>query len=256
MHRRHRIKVRVVQAIAAALLLGAWLFFTIGPAKTSPLILPPIWNVAKELGVFFTSPDLYWALFVTLMEMVAALTIAIVAGVGVGFWAARSKFRSLVMEPLLIWSYLVPFILFYPLLLLWLGFGSESKIGYAALSAFFPIAFNALRAFSSVDDKYIRMGRAFGASRRQLDLRIKFRAGIALAGAGIRLGIATGVVTVITAEMLASTQGLGYLIRRYSESFVSAKTYGIIIIVILVVAVIYFVIHKLLGTDRKATPRS
>jgi NitT/TauT family transport system permease protein len=253
--RRHKLKVRLVQGVAVALLLGAWLFFTIGPSKASPLILPPIWNVGKELAGFFVSPDLYGALFVTLGEMVAALTIAIVGGVLVGFWGARSKLRSLVLEPLLVWSYLVPLILFFPLVLLWLGFGSESKIGYSAISAFFPIAFNSLRAFSNVDDKYLRMGRAFGASRRQLDLWIKFRAGVPLAAAGIRLGIATGVVTVITAEMLASSQGLGHLIRRYSESFIAAKTYAIIIIVVLVVAAIYFVVQRLLRTDRRVGQR-
>lgn len=252
----HKVKVRIVQFLAAALLIGLWLWYTLGPDKVSPLILPPIWNVGVELGAFFTSPDLYIALLVTLGEMAAALAIAIVGGLIIGFWGARTRLRALVLEPLMVWSYLVPFILFYPLILLWLGFGSESKIGYAAISAIFPIAFNALRAFSTVEEKYIRMGRAFGASRRQLDLGIKFRAGLPMAAAGVRLGIATGVVTVITAEILASSQGLGYLIRRYSESFVAAKTYAIIIIVILVVALIYFVIQRLLRTDKRAeSPR-
>lgn len=251
MTKRHQLNVRLIQAFALIALLGVWLYFT-GPGDSSPLILPPIPAVGEELIAFFASSQLYQAIWVTFTELFIALVIAIAGGVGLGFWAARSSTRSQVLEPLLVWGYLVPFILFYPLFLLWLGFGSESKIGYAAVSSFFPIAFNSLRAFSSVNPKYVQMGRAFGASPRQLDFSIKFRAGLPLAAAGIRLGTATCMVTVIVAEMLGSSQGLGFLVRYYSQAFDAAKTYAIILIVLLLVGLFYVAVKRLLPEDARA----
>jgi ABC-type nitrate/sulfonate/bicarbonate transport system permease component len=255
MRSSYRWKVRGVRALGAAALLGAWLYLT-GPGGASPLILPKVADVATELWAFVTSAELYSAFAVTFIELLIALSIAVVAGLGVGFWAARSELRAGVAEPLLVWSYLVPLILFYPLFLLWLGFGMPSKIGYAAVSAFSPIAFNSLRGFRRVDEKYVRVGRAFGASARQLDLSIKFRAGLPIAAAGIKLGAAVAMVTVIVAEMLGSSKGLGYLIKYNSESFNTAKTYAIILIVLVIVGIFYFVTQRLLREPEGTRIRS
>ena len=251
MRRVHQFKVRLLQLSAASALLGTWYYQT-GPGEVSSLILPSIPNLVTELGRFLVTSELYSAIWVTFKEVFIALTLAIVTGVAVGFVGARSAFRSQVLEPILVWIYQVPKILFYPLFLLWLGFGSSSKIGYAAVSTFFPIAFNSLRAFSSVDPRYVQMGRAFGASPKQLDLSIKFRAGLPLAAAGIRLGTAVCMVTVIVAEMLGSSEGLGYMVRHYAESYNAAKMYASIVIVLMMVGLFYSVVKKLLREDDRA----
>jgi ABC-type nitrate/sulfonate/bicarbonate transport system permease component len=248
------LKVRAIQLLALLVVFGAWAFYS-GPGAASPLILPTISGVANQLWAFLGSSELWTAVWVTFKELFVALAIATTCGLAVGFWGARSPLRSQVLSPLLVWSYQVPMILFYPLFLLWLGFGTSSKIGYAAVSAFLPIAFNSLRAFASVDPKYVQMGRAFGASPRQLDLWIKFRAGLPLAAAGIKLGTAICMVTVIVAEMLGSSEGLGYLIKYYSESFNAAQTYAIIVIVLLVVGLFYAAVQRLLRDNLRARSR-
>jgi NitT/TauT family transport system permease protein len=122
----------------------------------------------------------------------------------------------------------------------------SSKIAYAASSAFFPIAFNCLRAFRGVDPKYVAVGRAYGASPRQMDWQIKFRASVPMAAAGLRIGCALTMVTVLVAEMLSATNGLGYLLKFYSQSFNTARSYAIILVILLVVGAFHFLISKLL----------
>lgn len=247
---KHGLKVRALQAGTVAAAVALWLYAQ-GPGDVSPVILPELGAVLTEFATFWTSPEIYRAMGVTMAEIFIALAIAALLGFLIGFWGARTDLRAGVLEPLLVWGYLIPHVLFYPLIILWFGIGIPSKIVYAASSAVFPIAFNCLRAFRGVDPRYIDVGRAYGASPRQMDWLIKLRASIPIAGAGLRIGAALCMVTVIVAEMLASTQGLGYLLKFYSQSFNAARSYAIIMVVLVVVGIFQFLIKRLLPSDAK-----
>lgn len=254
MTRAHQVKVQAVRFLAAATLLGVW-YYAIGPGGVSSLILPPPTRVLSEAWSFLSTAELYRALAVTMTEIFVSILIAGSLGFVIGFWGARTERRAGVVEPLLVWGYLVPHILFYPLLILWFGIGMSSKIAYAASSAIFPIAFNCLRGFRRVDDRYVRVGRAFGASPTQLDWLVKLRAGLPMAAAGLRLGAALSMITVIVAEMLASSKGLGYILKFYSQSFVTAKAFAVTLIIILVVGLFQLIINRLLPGDPQAQRR-
>lgn len=246
----HRVRVRIVQLGTLAAAVVAWLWAQ-GPGDVSPIILPRLNEVITEFIKFVESPEVYRAIAVTMSEILVALVIAAVLGFVVAFWAARTDFRSKVVEPLLVWGYLVPHVLFYPMIILWFGIGSPSKVVYAASSAVFPIAFNCLRAFRGVDPKFVNVGRAYGASARQMDWQIKLRASIPLAAAGLRIGAALCMVTVIVAEMLSSTDGLGYLLKYYAQSFNTARSSAIIAVILIVVGIFQFGVKKLLPNEAK-----
>lgn len=245
----HQMKVNGLRLAAVGVILGTWLYM-VGPGGVSPLVLPEIPAVIEELIGFLASAEVYGHVAVTMGEILVSLALAGSAGFLVGFWGARTELRAGVLEPVLVWWYLVPTILFYPLLLLWFGFGISSKVAYATISAFPPIAFNCLRGFRRVDLRYINVGRAFGASKQQLDWVIKLRAGMPMAAAGLKIGAALSMITVIVAEMLASSRGLGWLIRFYSQSFNTARTYAIILVVLMVVGVFLYAVKLILREDR------
>ena len=216
------------------------------PVASPPVILPRVQDVLNEFVHFIGASEVYQALGVTMVEILISLVIAAVVGIGLAFWAARTDLRAKVVEPLLVWGYLVPHILFYPIIILLFGVDVPSKVAYAASSAVFPIGFNCLRAFRGVDPKFISVGRAYGASPRQMDRQIKLPASVPLAAAGLRIGAALTMVTVISAEMISSTNGLGYLLKFYSQSFNTEKAYAIILMIILVVGIFQLAIGKLL----------
>jgi ABC-type nitrate/sulfonate/bicarbonate transport system permease component len=247
----YRLKVQALRLAALAAVIAAW-YYAIGPGGVSPLILPEPLSVLDKTVEFLATGELYRALAVTMGEIFVSIVIAGSLGFVIGFWGARNERRAGVVEPLLVWGYLVPHILFYPLLILWFGIGVSSKVAYAASSAIFPIAFNCLRGFRRIDDRYVRVGRAFGASPAQLDWLVKLRAGLPMAAAGLRLGAALSMITVIVAEMLASTQGLGYLLRFYSQSFSTAPAFAITVVILMVVGLFQFLINRLLPADRQA----
>lgn len=254
MERTNILAVIALRLAALGGIVATWVYLT-RPGGMSPLVLPPLPRVLAEAWRFLLSRELYTNLWVTIYTIAISLLIAGIGGFLIGFWGARTELRSSILEPLLVWGYLVPHILFYPLIILWFGIGVPSKIVYSASSAILPIAFNCLRGFRRIDPKYVSVGRAFGATRRQLDWQIKLRAGIPMAAAGLRLGTALALITVIVAEMLASNRGLGYLLKRYAQSFNTASSFAITLVTLLLVAAVLFVVNRVIPDPAQSRSR-
>lgn len=241
---RTRLAIWGIRGGILAVLLGCWIYMT-GPGDVSPLLLPKLSLVGTELGDIVTSGELWRDVMITITEFIVAFLIAGIAGVALGFLCSRTELRYRVAEPLVAWGYMVPLVLFYPLFIVWFDIGMASKIAYSALSGFFPIAFNSLRGFQAVDPRYTRVARAFGASASQSDRQVKLPAAMPMVMSGIRIGGALCMITVILAEMLASTQGLGYELARASQMLKVPSVYAHIAVLLVFVAIVQLLINRL-----------
>ena len=241
---RHRLAVWGIRLGLVVAILGCWLYMT-GPGDVSPLLLPKLGLVGDQLGSILTSGELWRDVGITVVEFVAAFLIACVVGVALGFACSRTELRYRVTEPLVAWGYMVPLVLFYPLFIVWFDIGMASKIAYGALSGFFPIAFNSLRGFRAVDPRYMRVAQAFGATPGQSDRQVKLPAAMPMVMSGIRIGGALCMITVILAEMLASTQGLGYELARASQTLKVPSVYAHIAVLLCFVALVQILINRL-----------
>jgi NitT/TauT family transport system permease protein len=247
---RHRTVVWVLRIGLVALIVGAWIWGN--SAHVSRLLLPDFTTTFRTFGTLVIGPSFWEALGRTLYEMVVSFVIAAVLGTLVGFWAARSDLRAKVIEPIAVWGYMAPLFLFYPLFILWFNVGPESKIALAAASSFFPIVYGSLRAFRSVDEVYLKVARAYGASARQTDWQIKLRASLPMLASGYRIGAAYTITTVLAAEVLASTGGLGYLLAKTSQGFDTSMAFALTIAIVLVVAGLQFLLNRLFSGGKGA----
>ena len=235
--KKRRLLVWLLRLLTIGLIFGAWLYGR-GPGNVSPLVLPAPEDVWSSLKTLVVSERLWSATLRTLIEVVLAGIFATVLGLLLGFIGSRTEFRAKVIEPPLVWGFMAPLILFYPIFLLWFGVGIWSKVGYATTCAFFPIAYNSLRAFSSINPKYIRMAYSFGATPAQIDREVKFRAGMPVVAAGLRVGLAVTLITVIVAEMISSTNGLGFLVSQSAQTFDPATEFALIALVMVLVGIL------------------
>jgi ABC-type nitrate/sulfonate/bicarbonate transport system permease component len=238
-----------LRVLGLGALFGIWAYGN-GPGGISPLVLPTIPRVMEALGEALAQPATYEAAFITFGEILAAFVLASVFGLAAGFWAARTPVRTQVFQSIFVWGYLAPLILFYPLFILSFGTGVGSKIGYGAVSAFFPIAYNSLRAFATVKPTMLTVARAFGASSFQTDFLIKLPSALPLISSGVRIGAGASMITVIFAEMLASTAGLGYQLALNSQTFAAPQAFAMIILLMALVGVLQGLVNLLL------TPKS
>ena len=174
--------------------------------------------------------DYVVALRLTAGEIAIALACAWTLGVVVGTSAGLRPFLSAAAGPLMSSLFAVPLISWYPLFMVWFGIGISSKIAYAIVSGFFPIAINTMNGVAGLDHQYLRLGRAIGCSRRQIVFRILLPMAMPSIVSGLRIGTALVVIGVIVAEMLASLGGIGYLISYYRSIYATDHVYlGIIL---------------------------
>jgi NitT/TauT family transport system permease protein len=162
---------------------------------------------------------------VTAVEILAGSAIAVFFGVGFGVLIGSSKTAMRVLTPLLDSTFALPWVVFYPLSVVWFGIGSPSKILFAGVHAIFPILLATAAAVSIVDQRYVLLARALGASRRQMYLKILFPFALPQIIAGLRVGLGLVVIGIIIGEMLSSFGGLGYLISHARETLDAPRVY-------------------------------
>ena len=245
-----RLQVWGLRIAPLAVLVGAWWYGT-GPGGISRLILPPLPKVLQEFYMLFSSDFVLRATLVTVTEIILAFMLAAIGGLITGFLLSRTSMRARAAEPVLAWGYMFPFVLLYPLFLLWMGVGMSSKVAYAAVAAAIPIAYNTLRGLRSVDPRFIKVGVAFGASKTQMDLHVKAGAAWPMVLSGIRVGISVVLISVVLAELLGSNVGLGYELQRASNTFQNARAFSLVLMLILVTTVLQWSLEKLMAGRRR-----
>jgi NitT/TauT family transport system permease protein len=174
----------------------------------------------------------------TLLEVMVAILIASTLGVAVGLLAGSSHALASGTAPLLSSIFAVPLIILYPLLMAWLGIGPLSKVVFAVISGFFPVALNTIDGVRSIERRYITFARSVGATRYQTYARIIFPLALPAIISGLRVGTGLVVIGVIVTEMLASLGGIGFLISYHRTLFNTGHVYfGMALALLMAVAV-------------------
>jgi ABC-type nitrate/sulfonate/bicarbonate transport system permease component len=230
--RRDRLLIRSVQLGLFASVFLAWYFAT--QSGVRKILLPPPELVWREMQVLWSSGRLWSAAVVTLNEIWQAYSIAVVAGIAVGFLVSRSRALVHIFEPLLTGMFAVPLTLFFPLFVVFFGIGPESKVAYAAAQCFFPIALNTIAGFANVEELYLRAARAMGASTLGQFRYIYLPAALPVTITGLRIGFFICIAAVLGGETLAALSGIGKSIALAAELMETARLYAWIAYVVTV----------------------
>ncbi len=228
--RRAKLGVLATQLTFLGLVVAAW-YWASAEGRVSPILLASPDAVMERLPAMLRSGDIWPHLWVTVGEIAFAFAFSLIAGFGVGFWVASgTAYRTRLVEPMIVALYTVPIILFYPIILLIFGFGPMSKIVFAGLYGFFPIALNTARGLRTVNRKYLTAASSMGATKSQLLRKVRIPAALPLIMTGVRVGAAFNLIGVITGELLASARGLGHELSRASATLQIPELYVYILV--------------------------
>lgn len=219
-----------------AILVILWAYVSL-TGKVSPLLLPSPTEVAVRLWHMLGERGTWNNILVTVTETGGSFFASLVLGTIIGTAAARTNYSLAVLQPVLGWLQIVPIILFYPIMIFVFGVGMTSKIAFAGIYGMFPIAQSTILGFTSVDRRLVRAARSLGGTRLQMLWHVRIPAAFPTIISGIRLAAALNLIGVLAAEILTSTEGIGYQITASSQNFDSATTYAYMIIAICVVAI-------------------
>jgi sulfonate transport system permease protein len=131
----------------------------------------------------------------------------------------------------------IPHLALLPLVIVWLGIGEASKIFLVALGVMFPIYINTLHGIRSVNRGYIEMGKMYGLKGWGLFRHVYLPGALPSIFVGIRYALGVMWLTLIVAETIATSDGIGYLAMN-ARQFMQTE-------VIIVTIIIYALFGKL-----------
>ncbi len=205
---RNSVRNHLVVVIA---LLAAWqlMYMAIGDlALRSPL------DTMRATWALMGSQDFALHLRETLTAFGAALLIAVIGGILLGFGLGMNRLAGEVGEPILVSAYSLPKITLYPIILLIFGIGLPSKVAFGALHGIMPIAIFTLGALRNVPSVFIRTSKAMRLNWLQSAWFVLFPAAAPEIFTGLRLGFSLTLIGTFLGEMFASQRGLGFLLMQ------------------------------------------
>lgn len=241
-------------ATLGVLLLAWWA--AAGLQLIAPLFLPPPGQVLHKLVSIagaqgFMDATLWQHLGASLTRIVIALLAATVIGVPVGMAMGLSPTLRGILDPLIELYRPVPPLAYLPLMVIWFGIGETSKILLIYLAIFAPVAMSALAGVKSLEPVRLRAAQSLGASRAQILWFVILPGALPDILTGLRIGLGVGWSTLVAAELIAATRGLGFMVQSAGEFLAT----DVVLAGIAVIAAIAFVLElSLRALQRRLTP--
>jgi NitT/TauT family transport system permease protein len=150
---------------------------------------------------------------VTLVEVSAGLALGLLTAICIGYLLAKSPLLERLLAPYIVASESVPVVALAPLLVVWFGFGSLSKVLICALIVFFPVLVNTIVGIRSVEQDLRDLMRSLQASRWQTFTMLELPASLPVLFGGFKLAVTLSVIGAVVGEFVGADRGLGALIN-------------------------------------------
>lgn len=238
-----------------AVLLAIWWAVT-ALQLISPLFLPSPWQVLQKLLTIagpqgFMDATLWQHLAASLTRIAIALILAAIVGVPVGIAMGLSPTVRGILDPLIELYRPVPPLAWLPLVIIWFGIGETPKILLIYLAIFSPVVMSTLAGVKSAQQVRIRAAQSLGASRAQVLWLVILPGALPEILTGLRIGLGVGWSTLVAAELIAATRGLGFMVQSAGEFLAT----DVVLAGIAVIAIIAFVLELgLRALQRRLTP--
>jgi NitT/TauT family transport system permease protein len=212
-------------------------------------VVPSLLAIARALAALLTSPSYYFNLGVTAAEIGAALLIGGLSGLVVGILLGANPFLSKAFEGYIYYLGPTPKIIFFPVMIMWFGVDSPSKVALGTLSCFFPVALSVAAGMRGIDKVLIRVGNSFRANPWQMVVKIYLPAMRHPIINGIRLGLGVALIGTLLAETKLSNKGIGFLIIQAYSIFDMPRMYAMLIVLFVLAIGANALVGRLGGLD-------
>jgi ABC-type nitrate/sulfonate/bicarbonate transport system permease component len=228
-----------------------------------PIILVVVWWAITRNGTsfFFPQPGPLVDAFVdvwlgegftrdvlpSIYRLLAALAISIVVGIGLGILIGSVTWVRHLLTPVLEFIRAVPSTIIIPVLLILIGINDAMKITLIVLGCVFPLLLNTVKGVASIDEVQRDTGRVYGLTGIARLRYLVLPAASPQIFAGVRQSMAVGLVLMVTSEMFASTDGIGYATINFQNRIEIPEMWsGIVLLGLLGVAlsVLFQIVQK------------
>ncbi|NPV92796.1 MAG: ABC transporter permease [Firmicutes bacterium] len=201
--------------IPGVLLIGWEIFSQAGMIRSS--ILPAPSTISLTLLDILKSGDLLSHLGISIFRVIQGYILGALLGITLGvlmglFNTVEKAFSLLtgLLRP-------VPIIAWVPMLILWMGIDESSKITVIAIGSFWPTLINVIQGIKNTDKKYLEVAEILEKKKLTILRQVVFPSALPSIFTGLRVAIGIAWMSVIGAELIAASSGIGYLIMYSRE---------------------------------------
>ena len=180
-------------------------------------LLPSPVKVAVAFAHAIASGELSGNIGASLQRILYADLVALALGVPLGLAMGLYQRIEKLLDGLLSLFRPIPPLAWVPLSILWFGIGTISIVFITFLSAFFAILVSTIAGVRSLDKLHVRAALSLRASRRRLLTHVVLPTTLPSIFTGLRIAIGVSWMSIVGAELIAASSGLGYMINYYQQ---------------------------------------
>lgn len=204
------------------LIIVAWCIASFG-GFVQEIFLPSPAAVINKLKELCISGEIWASCYSSTRRVVVGWIWSVVFALPIGMIMARSKKFSAFIQPIIEFARYLPVVALVPLTLLYMGIDESQKYMIIFLGTFFQLVLMVCDTVTSVDQNMINAARTLGADEIQLYKEVIFPAALPGLMDDFRMTIGWAWTYLVVAEMVAASDGLGYMILR-SQRYLATDT--------------------------------
>jgi len=193
---------------------------------------PSPWQTLLALSSLYSEGDLIRHIGISFWREFAGFASSCLLGTAVGVGMARVDWVRTVFRPIVTFLYPMPKSALIPVLLLWFGIGHLSKIAAIFLGCLLPVVTSAYNGGCGLEPQLIWSARSLGTSKTAILWKIVLPAALPDIMSGVRIALSISWLLLVSAELLISRSGLGYLISYTGESGDYPSMFAAILVVV------------------------
>ena len=205
-------------------IVAVLILWTLGVKYTSVGLLLPTPTEVLERAIYTISHPigrkntLLMHLAVSLRRVLVGFSLSAFCGVILGIAMGRFKLVDAIFKPLFELVRPIPSVAWIPLAIVWFGIGETAKIYIIFMAGFVNITVNTYAGAKQVDEHMLGVAYMLGANEIQAFFRVVIPSCVPYIFAGMQVGLSTCWMAVLAAEMVSSTEGIGWTITAGQEN--------------------------------------
>ena len=212
-------KERLISALCAVASIGAFLLIWYLACALTALgkLLPDPVTVLVGMWGYITGTVGKCSLLMhavhSLRRVLIGFVIGSAIGISLGLLMGRYRLARAIFNPIFRIIRPIPPIAWIPISIIWFGLGETPKIFLITLAAFANTTLNAMTGAENVDITTINAAKMLGANEFQIFTTVVIPASVPSIFAGLQVGISCAWASVVAAEMVKASNGLGWIIQ-------------------------------------------
>lgn len=255
MKKKREKVIAVLEAlIIPSIVILYWLYMG-SAGMINKALLPTLPKMLSTAWKLISSGALWSDISVSILRVLRGYFVGASLGIVIGtlmglFRPVRNILNSVVavLRP-------IPMMALIPLFILWLGIGETCKTALIALGTFWSVLLNTIHGIQSVDPKLLEVSKVLEKNKMTVFRQVYLPSALPAIITGLRLGMGIAWSCVVAAEMLAASQGLGYMLMFSREMSRPDKLMvGVFTIGLIGLAIdkgLLFIQNKILWWDKK-----